>query len=200
VTSGTGERLGIFGGTFDPPHVGHLVAAINVRHALSLDRVLLTVANVPWQKVGSRRLSPAADRLDMVAAAVEQVEGLEASDIELVRGGQSFTADTVDALADEDPTRILHVIVGEDAAAGMPTWERIDDLRDRAELVVVERPGPSVELPAGWRFCRVEVPRLEVSSTDLRARVNDGRPLDFLVPAATVAVMKSRRLYREGCS
>jgi nicotinate-nucleotide adenylyltransferase len=200
VTSGLGERLGIFGGTFDPPHVGHLVAAVNVRHALELDRVLLTVANVPWQKLGSRRLSSADDRLAMVAAAVEEVEGVEASDIEIRRGGDSFTADTVDELHAEDPTRRLHVIVGQDAAAGMPTWERIDDLRKRAELVVVERPGSSVELPRGWEFRRVEVPRLEVSSTDLRSRVNDGRPLDYLVPRGTVAVMAARRLYREGCS
>jgi nicotinate-nucleotide adenylyltransferase len=200
VTTGSGERLGIFGGTFDPPHVGHLVAAVNVRHALGLDRVLLTVANVPWQKLGSRRLSPAPDRLAMVTAAVEDVDGLEASEIELVRGGESFTIDTVNQLLDEDPTRVLHVIVGQDAAAGMPTWDRIDELRARAELVVVERPGAMVELPEGWRFRRVEVPRLEVSSTDLRARVNDGRPLDYLVPPSVVAAMMARRLYRETCT
>ncbi len=88
MTSGSGERLGIFGGTFDPPHIGHLVAAINVRHTLALDRVLLTVANVPWQKVGSRPLSPADDRLAMVEAAVADVDGLEASSIEIERGGR----------------------------------------------------------------------------------------------------------------
>ncbi len=200
MTTGSGERLGIFGGTFDPPHVGHLVAAVNVRYALGLDRVLLTVANVPWQKLGSRRLSAAPDRLAMVAAAVEDVEGLEASDIELERGGESFTIDTVDHLLAEDPTRVLYVIVGQDAAAGMPTWDRIDELRSRAELVVVERPGVTVDLPVGWRFRRVEVPRLEVSSTDLRARVTDGRPLDYLVPPGAVAALMARRLYREACS
>ena len=166
---------------------------------LQLDRVLLTVANVPWQKVGSRPLSPAADRLAMVEAAVADVEGLEASDLELVRGGDSYTVDTVEQLRAQDPTAELFVIVGQDAAAGMPTWERIDDLRAQAALVVVERPGATVELPAGWAFQRVEVPRLEVSSTDLRARVCDGRPLDYLVPPATVACMRQRRLYREAC-
>src|SRR3954453_22414391 len=107
------ERLGIFGGTFDPPHVGHLVAAINVRHALALDRVLLTVAHRPWQKVGARPLSPAADRLAMVAATVAQIDGLEASDLELRRGGDSFTADTVAELVAADPTAELYVIVGQ---------------------------------------------------------------------------------------
>jgi nicotinate-nucleotide adenylyltransferase len=200
VNSGRGERLGIFGGTFDPPHVGHLVAAVNVRYALALDRVLLTVANVPWQKLGSRQVSPAEDRLAMVAAAVEDVEGIEASDLEIRRGGDSFTADTLDELRAEDPSRVLHVIVGQDAAAGMPSWDRVDDVRKGAHLVVIERPGSRVELPLGWQFLRVEVPRLEVSSTDLRARVNDGRPFDYLIPPATVAVMRGRRLYREGCS
>lgn len=196
----TGKRLGVLGGTFDPPHVGHLVAAVNVRHALQLDLVLLTVANRPWQKVGSRPLSAAADRLAMVEAAVADVEGLEASGIELERGGDSFTIDTVDELLAGDPEREVFVIVGEDAAAGMPTWERVDDLRTRARIVVVERPGTTFELPAGWEFDRVEVPRLEVSSTDLRARAVDGRPLDYLVPPAVISVLAERRLYRVGCS
>jgi nicotinate-nucleotide adenylyltransferase len=198
VTAAAGERLGIFGGTFDPPHVGHLVAAVNVRHAMHLDRVLLTVSHRPWQKVGSRPLSPADDRLAMVAAAVANVDGLEASDLELRRGGDSFTADTIADLLDEDPSRSLFVIVGQDAAAGMPTWERIDEVRARSTLVVVERPGADASLPSGWAFERVEVPRLEVSSTDLRRRVVDGRPLAFLVPDGAIAVLSERRLYREG--
>ena len=195
----TGPRLGVLGGTFDPPHVGHLVAAVNVRHALQLDRVLLTVANRPWQKVGSRPLSPAADRLAMVEAAVADVEGLEASALELERGGDTFTIDTVEELLAADPDLEVFVIVGQDAAAGMPTWERVDDLRERARIVVVERPGTTVELPVGWEFDRVEVPRLEVSSTDLRARAVDGRPLDYLVPPAVISVLAERRLYRVGC-
>jgi nicotinate-nucleotide adenylyltransferase len=199
VTSADGERLGIFGGTFDPPHVGHLVAAINVRFALGLDRVLLTVSHRPWQKLGSRPLSPSVDRLAMVAAAVADIEGLEASDIELRRGGDTFTADTVADLLAEDSSRSLFVIVGQDAAAAMGSWERIDEVRERARLVVVERPGVEASLPDDWPFERVEVPRLEVSSTDLRARVIDGRPLDFLVPDGASSVLQDRRLYREAC-
>ncbi len=198
MTTGSGERLGIFGGTFDPPHIGHLVAAVNVRHALALDRVLLTVAHRPWQKVGSRPLSPAADRLAMVRAAVAGVPGLEASDLELRRGGDSFTADTVGELLDEDPSRQLFVIVGQDAAAGMPTWQRVDEVRSRACIVLVERPGAEGTLPDGWTAERVEVPRLEISSTDLRSRVRDGRPLDYLVPPAAITCLTERRLYRDG--
>ena len=150
-----GERLGIFGGTFDPPHVGHLVTAVNVRHELGLDRVLLVVSNVPWQKVGTREISPAEARLAMVEAAVADVEGLEASRIELDAGGPSYTADTLATLLAEDPGRELFVILGADAAAGLLTWERCEEVRDLATIVVVERPGaPPAAAPRGWRWQR----------------------------------------------
>ena len=193
----TGERLGIFGGTFDPPHVGHLVTAVNVRHELSLDRVLLVVADQPWQKVGTRDISPAEDRFAMVEAAVGDVDGLEASRIELDRGGMSYTADTLSELLAADPTRRLHVILGSDAAVGLPGWERADEVRALSTIVVVERPGSGEGLPPpGWSWVRVEVPRLEVSSTDLRARVADGRPLDYLLSPAVIDTIERLGLYR----
>src|SRR2546421_8283300 len=96
------ERLGVFGGTFDPIHVGHLVTAVNVRHSLRLDRVLLVVAHDPWQKAGTV-VAPAADRLAMVQAAVADVPGLEASDLELGRGGPTYTADTLAELRRQCP-------------------------------------------------------------------------------------------------
>ena len=198
MPSGTaaGERLGIFGGTFDPPHVGHLVTAVNVRHELALDRVLLVVSNIPWQKVGTRDISPAADRLAMVEAALADVEGLEASSVELDAGGPSYTADTLATLLAEDPSRELFVILGADAAAGVLTWERCDEVRDLATIVVVERPGAApATAPAGWRWVQVEVPRLDVSSTDLRARAIDGRPLDYLVTHEVATWIEEHGLY-----
>mgnify|MGYP000845388870 CR=1 FL=1 len=192
-----GPRIGIFGGTFDPPHVGHLAAAVNVRHSLGLDLVLLVVANVPWQKVGERPVSPAADRLELVRLAVGDVEGLEVDDREIRRGGDSYTADTVAELLEEDPSSEVFVIVGSDAAAGLPTWERIDEVRARSVIVVVDRPGGTWGPPSGWRTERVEVPRLEISSTDLRARVADGRPLDYLVPPSVVSGIERLGLYRD---
>lgn len=189
------RRLGVFGGTFDPPHVGHLVTAVNVRHALQLDLVLLMVANDPWQKSGARPVTPAADRLAMVEAAVADVPGLAAGRTEIDRGGPSFTADTLAALAVEHPHAELFTIVGDDAAAGFRTWERHDDVAARSRLVVVDRPGAPVELPGGFEWLHVEVPRLEVSSTDLRARCRDGRPLDYLVTEPVLAVIRGRGLY-----
>lgn len=190
------ERLGIFGGTFDPPHVGHLVTAVNVRHDLGLDRVLLVVAGRPWQKLGTRELSSAADRYAMVAAAVGTVDGLEASALEIDRPGLSFTADTLAMLRDEDPLRDLFLILGSDAAAGLPTWDRADEVRSLATLVVVDRPGTrSAAPPHGWTWERCEVPRLEVSSTDLRARVAEGRPLDYLLTPEVIDAIATRGLY-----
>src|ERR1700683_1992735 len=106
------ERIGIFGGTFDPIHVGHLVAAVNAKDALGLDRVLMVVANVPWQKAGIRAVSSASDRLALVDAAVGDVPGLEASPIEIERGGDSYTADTLVELHKAGPDDELFLIVG----------------------------------------------------------------------------------------
>jgi nicotinate-nucleotide adenylyltransferase len=189
------ERLGVFGGTFDPIHVGHLVTAVNVRHALELDRVLLVVAHDPWQKAGTV-VAPAPDRLAMVAAAVADVDGLEACSIEVDRTGPTYTADTLGELHRRHPDATLRLILGSDAAAGLSTWERIDEVRSLASLVVVARPGADDGgPPPGWSHERLVVPRLEVSSTDLRARFRDGRPLDYLVTAAVQRVIRDRGLY-----
>jgi nicotinate-nucleotide adenylyltransferase len=188
-------RIGLFGGTFDPPHLGHLVTAVNVRHALALDLVLLMVANDPWQKTGSRAITPAADRLAMVRAAVEGVDGLEAGTEEIERGGASYTADTLALLKIKHPGARLFTIVGDDAAANIDSWERVDEVTAMSQLVVVDRPGAPVNLSTQFDWRHVEVPRLEVSSTDLRCRVTDGRPLDFLVPEKVIAIIRNRGLY-----
>jgi nicotinate-nucleotide adenylyltransferase len=188
-------RIGLFGGTFDPPHVGHLVTAVNVRHALDLDTLILMVANIPWQKRGERTITPAADRLAMVQAAVADVPGLAAGRLEIDAGGPSYTADTLAALASAHPGAELFTIVGDDAAAGLHTWERFEEVLAQSSLVVVDRPGNTVRLPDDVDWIHVEVPRLEVSSTDLRARFSDGRPLDYLLTDAVLAVIAARNLY-----
>jgi nicotinate-nucleotide adenylyltransferase len=190
-------RIGLFGGTFDPPHVGHLVTAVNVRHALQLDVVVLMVANVPWQKQGTRAITGPDDRLAMVEAAVADVDGLVAGEIEIRRGGASYTADTLASLSEKYPGCELFTIVGDDAAAGITTWERYDEVVAGSSLVVVDRPGAPVSLPDQFEWLHVEVPRLEVSSTDLRARVAEGRPLDYLVTEPVLQIIRERSLYQE---
>lgn len=192
------ERIGVFGGTFDPVHVGHLVAAVNARHDLGLERVVLVVANVPWQKAGLRQVTPAEDRFAMVEAAVSGVPGLEASRLEIDRGGPSFTADTVAELHARHPGAELYVIVGWDVSTELDSWDRFEEVRELATLVVVNRPGtpaPVGLVQQGWRVREVTVPNLEISSTDLRARAATGRPLDYLVPQAAVHVIRQRGLY-----
>ena len=189
------RRIGLFGGTFDPPHVGHLVTAVNVRHALDLDTVILMVANIPWQKQGERTITPATDRLAMVEAAVAEVPGLAAGRLEIDTGGPSYTADTLATLARLHPGAALFTIVGDDAAAGLHTWERFEEVIAQSSLVVVDRPGEAVRLADDVSWTHVEVPRLEVSSTDLRARFSDGRPLDYLITDAVLDVIDARRLY-----
>jgi len=189
------RRIGLFGGTFDPPHVGHLVTAVNVRHALDLDVVMLMVANVPWQKEGTRAITPALDRLAMVEAAVSNVPGLSPGRDEIDHGGPSYTADTLSVLAERHPGAELFTIIGDDAAAGLRTWTRWDEVVGRSHLVVVDRPGSAVALPDDVEWIRVEVPRLEVSSTDLRARFTDGRPLDYLVTPPVLDLIRARGLY-----
>ncbi|MEA2716019.1 MAG: nicotinate-nucleotide adenylyltransferase [Actinomycetota bacterium] len=195
-----GERLGVLGGTFDPVHIGHLIAAVNVRAALGLDRVLLMVANQPWQKSG-RRLTPAEDRLAMVSAAVGGRVGLEASRMEIDRGGDTYTADTLEQLAAADIDADLFLIVGSDVAAELHTWKRPETVARLATLVVVGRGGTT---PAGphdssqWRVERVDIPPLDVSSSDLRRRHREGLPLDFLVPDPVIDLIRWRGLYAGG--
>lgn len=191
--SGATERLGVFGGTFDPIHVGHVVAAVDARAQLQLDRVLFVVAGDPWQKRG-RVVANARDRLAMVEAAIADIEGLEASSIEIEREGASVTADTLEEL--QRPDRALFLLLGADAVANMPTWRRLDDTRDLATIVVIERAGEHAEPPGpGWRVEHVAIPRLDVSSSEIRARLAQGRPIDGLVPPAAVRVIAERGLY-----
>ena len=188
-------RVGLFGGTFDPPHLGHLVTAVNVRHVLNLDIVVLMVANDPWQKHGTREVASAVDRLAMVEAAIEGVEGLVAGDDEISRGGPSFTADTLIALSNRYVDAELFTIVGDDAAAKFASWQRASEIAKLSTLVVVDRPGAPLVPPSEFNWNRVEAPRLEVSSTDLRQRFVDGRPLDYLVSNEVLNVIAERGLY-----
>jgi nicotinate-nucleotide adenylyltransferase len=187
------ERIGILGGTFDPVHVGHLMDAAAARHQLALDRVLIVVAPDPWQK-RDRAIAPAEVRYQMLVAALDGADGFEASRIELDRAGPTYTIDTVEELA--SPERELFLVLGSDVAAGLPTWHRVDDLRERVTLAIVDRDEPPLPDPPGWRVVHVTVPRLELSSTDLRRRVAAGEPVEFLVPVSAARILHAHGLYR----
>lgn len=190
-------RIGVLGGTFDPIHIGHLVAAVDARAALDLDRVLLVVANRPWQKAGTRTITPAPDRIALVEACVAGIDGLEASSVEIDRGGDSYTVDTMHDLSDRHPGAELFLILGADVVGDLHTWVRHEELHTLCELVVVNRPGWEVVEPRGkgWRVHHVEIPALDVSGSDIRRRIAEGRPIDFLVPPGGVHCIRERRLY-----
>ena len=158
--------------------------------------MVLVPAGDPWQKRGSVA-APATDRLAMVGAAIERIEGLEVSPLEVERDGPSYTYQTLEALS--GPGRELFLIVGADVAATMRSWVGIERLPGLATLVVVDRAGDRPVddgLPPGWPCERVSIPRLDVSSTDLRARAAAGWPLDGLVPPGAVRIISERGLYR----
>jgi nicotinate-nucleotide adenylyltransferase len=193
VVDGRSERVGVLGGTFDPIHVGHVVVAVESRCALALDRVLLVVAADPWQKRGRVVASP-ADRVHMARVAVDGIDGLEVSTVEIDRGRASVTADTLEALAAAG--RELFLLLGADAVTNMPTWRRLDDTRHLCTLVVITRAGEHADAPGpGWRVEHVTIPRLDVSSSELRERLANGRPVDGLVPPAVVREIRARHLY-----
>ena len=193
-----GPRIGVFGGTFDPIHRGHVEVAGAVRSALGLDRMLVVVANEPWQKQ-DRPVTPAEDRFAMVVAATADRPGLEPSRIELDRGGPSYTVDTVRALLSAEPGTEVVVVVGGDVVATLDTWHEHEALRDLVTLAVVDRPGaPLVDPPPGWRFVHVAVDPVDVSSTDLRARLEAGDPVEDAVPEAVIRCLSERGLYATG--
>ena len=186
------ERLGILGGTFDPVHTGHLVAALEARNQLDLDRVLLVVAGDPWQKRGIV-VAPAAARYEMVVAAIEGIDGLEASRQEIDRDGPTYTIETVEALI--EPDRRIFLIVGADVASRLDGWHRADDLRHAVTLAVVTRGDDEAPAVPGWNAEAVTMPRLDISSTEIRRRIPADAPIDGLVPPGAVRVIRSQRLY-----
>ena len=196
VGSDIRERVGVYGGTFDPVHVAHLAVAAQALHQLRLDRLIFVVANVPWQKAQARHVSDADDRLAMVQAAIAGHRGFEASRIEIDRGGPSYTADTLNDLA--APGRDLFLIIGSDLVDELVTWNRWEEIPPQCTLAVCHRPGEAErgELAPGWRSVTVRSPALEISSTELRTMAGEGRPLDFLVPEPVLKVIEHRSLYR----
>lgn len=197
--AGEPARIGIFGGTFDPVHAGHIEAAETVYRSLGLDRMLLVVANEPWQKEGTRSVTPAEDRYAMVEAATEGHLGLEPSRIEIERGGPSYTVDTVNELHQRYPSADLIVVIGADVVADLPTWKDEATLRQNATLAVVDRPGViAVDPPAGWWSVRVPVAPFDVSSTELRSRLETGLPVDRWLPDSVIRCIRLRGLYATG--
>jgi len=186
-------RIGLFGGTFDPPHLAHLVVAEAAYCQLGLDEVWLIPAGAPWQKQGTLS-TPAHHRWAMTEAAAAPVSYLKSDDREVVRSGPTYTFDTLSELAEYDLTLIL----GADAASRISSWYRSDDLLKMVEVAVAPRPGVSrnqVDDVPGLRVRWLDVPHLDISGTDLRKRAAAGHSLRFLVPEAVREYIQQHHLY-----
>lgn len=195
------ERLGILGGTFDPPHLGHVTAARVARDQLSLDRVLFVVANDPWQKTPQRAVTPAADRLAMAEAVAAPLDRVEVSRMELDRGGPSYTIDTVEELAEDAaahgrPPPEQFLIVGGDIVDTLSTWHRAAELARLVTLVVVARPGFDAQARVpGWRAEVLADDEVDMSSSQIRDLAQAGQPIGRFVPEAVDRYIRAHSLY-----
>lgn len=190
-------RLGIFGGTFDPLHIGHLIVADDAAAALRLDRVHFVPAGDHPLKGGDVE-APGRLRLQMVEAATEGSERFIADGRELGREGPSYTIDTVEEIAVELPGAEIFLLVGSDILAEIHLWREARRLARRARLVVMSRAG--VEAPRSpevrIEHTRVEVTNIGISSTDVRERIRANRPFRYLVPAPVYRIIEEYCLYR----
>jgi nicotinate-nucleotide adenylyltransferase len=188
-------RTGIFGGTFDPIHIAHLHAGETALSQAQLDRVLFLPAGDPWQK-SDRALTPASQRLEMVGLAVNGVDGFEVDAREVERRGPTYTIDT---LLSFPPEEELSLIVGADAAVGIPTWHRWEEVVERAGLLVVPRLGTDIEAVrrAVPSATTLDMALLEISATEIRAMARSGDSYRFLVPAPVYEFIEAADLYAQ---
>ncbi|MFE5871319.1 nicotinate-nucleotide adenylyltransferase [Streptomyces roseifaciens] len=191
------RRLGVMGGTFDPIHHGHLVAASEVAARFHLDEVVFVPTGQPWQK-SHREVSPAEDRYLMTVIATASNPQFSVSRIDIDRGGPTYTTDTLRELASLNDDSDLFFITGADALSQILTWRDTEELFSLAHFIGVTRPGHILANPGlpegGVSF--VEVPALAISSSDCRARVAQGDPVWYLVPDGVVRYINKRKLYR----
>jgi nicotinate-nucleotide adenylyltransferase len=195
AAGGAAGRIGIFGGTFDPPHHGHLIAAADAFHALELDRLLLVPASVPPHKPATGRTS-AALRLEMLRAAVAGDRRFEVDDLELRREGPSYTVDTLRELTQRFEGCELFLLIGADMARDLHTWREPAEIARLARLTVLARAGDQPQPAGGLAALSVPVTRVDISATEVRRRVAAGEPVRYLVPDAVKQIIEREGLYR----
>lgn len=193
-------RLGVLGGSFDPIHNGHLVAASEVANALDLDRVLFVPAGNQWQKTQAGSVPASAEhRLEMTRLGIAGNPLFAVSSVDVDRGGATYTVDTLTDIHRQFPNAELFFILGTDAVAGIESWKDCEKLFDLATFVVVSRPGFPAEIPSRFasKITQVSIPALDLSSTSIRDRKKAGKPIDGAVPAGVITYIKENILYKE---
>lgn len=197
-----GRAVGVLGGAFNPPHVGHLVLAQEALFALELDELIL----VPTGQAAHKRIEPEPGprvRLELARAAAAGVDGVRVSDLEVAREGPSYAYRTLELLLDELPGSDLTFVMGADVAAGLESWERPERVVELARIAVASRPGVDRSVVDGTlerlgssrRPVTIDMPGLEISSTMVRERVAAGKPVRWLVPEAVAAIIEREGIY-----
>ena len=189
------ERIGILGGTFDPPHVGHFMVASDVCAALKLDRLLLVPSASPPHKQGQVRAT-AEERLAMVRAAVENDDRFVVDDLELRRPGASYTVDTLRELRARYPRAELFFVIGVDQYRELHSWREPEEVARLARLAVVSRDGEQVSREGPIPVEPVSVTRIDLSATDIRRRIHQGESIRYFVPEPVREIIEREGLYR----
>jgi nicotinate-nucleotide adenylyltransferase len=191
--------VGLFGGSFNPPHLAHLIVAETIREQFDLEEVWWMPAHTPPHKTDAA-IAPPAHRLEMTRRATASNPTFRVCDEEIERGGASYTVETLRALSERHPDARFSLLLGGDSLAGFPSWRAPDEIARRARLLVYRRPGesdpPALPAPLARRVQYADAPLLEVSGTALRARRRRGQSLRYLVPDPVRAYIDRHDLYR----
>ena len=199
------ERIGLFGGTFDPPHLGHLILASESRTQLRLDRLLWVITPRSPHKIGNS-IAPIPHRLEMVQLAIANERNFEICTIEFERPAPQYTVDTLDILKEQYPGKDLILLIGSDSLGGLTTWHRPADLlADCREIGVMRRPGESIQLTtleavlpgAREKIHFVDAPLLQISSREIRRRIIEGLNYRYFLPQAVYDYIQTHNLYRD---
>lgn len=192
-------RIGVYGGTFDPPHVGHLLLAADARESLTLDRLIFIPAGAQPFKIDTPPIASPADRLEMLRLAVADDANYQVDDAEINRKGLSYTVDTLEHLSTRYPAAKLFLLLGEDALASFDKWRDPGRIRELATLAVMRRSngsGGKVGKPFSDGVVEVSARRVDVSSTEIRARLKAGKSIKGFVPESVERFIEARGLYR----
>ncbi len=187
------KKIGVLGGTFDPPHLGHLIIAETVRTTLNLDEIWFMPTNEPPHK--NKANSTGKDRLKMIELAIEDNEHFKMNDIEMKRLGKSFTFDTMNILVDEHSNCEFYFIIGADMVEYLPHWSRIEELVHLVKFVGVQRGG--YELETSYPVIKVDIPMIDISSTQIRKQLAAHTSVRYLIPDSVYTYIKESQLYEE---
>lgn len=186
------KKVGILGGTFNPPHIGHLMIANEALHALKLDEVRLMPNATPPHKMKDERISE-GERVEMVRLAIQGIPNMSVETIEIERGGTSYTFDTMELLKAREPSTDFYFIIGGDQVEYLPKWYRIDELVEKIQLVGVPRPNTMIE--TAYPILTLDIPQIDLSSTLVRNRLSNGETTMFLIPERVRDFIQKEKLY-----